>query len=167
MGQPVKDRRSDPRYTWLPADITQATLRPGCVVHVVDLSAGGALVQAARPLRPGARLHFHLVVRRQRFGLLARVLRCAVWALDSRAGVMYRGALQFEERFELTEIATLTGSSDPGASQTDVAPVGMSYRFCLAASTPQESMSETDCARERAGTARGGLVKYALYDNAP
>jgi hypothetical protein len=107
VGQPVRDRRRDPRYIWSPADITQATLRPGCVVHVVDLGAGGALVQAARPLRPGAQLHFHLVVRRQRFSLSARVLRCEVWALDSRVGVTYRGALQFEERLEFGADAIL------------------------------------------------------------
>ena len=95
MGQPLKDRRRDPRYWWSPEDITQATLRPGCVVHVVDLSAGGALVQAATPLRPGARLHFHLVVRRQPFGLI------------------YRGALQFEQRFEMRETATLIMSPVP------------------------------------------------------
>jgi hypothetical protein len=34
-------------------------------------------------------------------------------------------------------------------------------------STPRVSVSETDRARERAGAVRGGLVKYALYDNTP
>jgi hypothetical protein len=121
VGQPVKDRRSDPRYIWSPADITQATLRPGCVVHVVDLGPGGALVQGARPLRPGARLHFHLVVRHQPFALIARVLRCAVWALDSRAGVMYRGALQFEHRLELREDAILFGLPIPVEVDTESA----------------------------------------------
>jgi hypothetical protein len=81
------------------------------VVHVVDLSAGGALVQATRPLRPGARLHFHLVLRHRSFGLVAHVLRCAVWALDSREGITYRGALQFEERCEsFWETGTQIGS---------------------------------------------------------
>lgn len=101
MGQLVKDRRRDPRYAWPREEISQATLRPGCVVSVVDLSACGALVQSSRPLRPGARLHFHLVLRQRRFGLIARVLRCAVWTIDSPEGVAYRGALQFEEPCEL------------------------------------------------------------------
>jgi len=100
VGQLIRDRRSDPRYAWSAEDISQATLRPGCVVHVVDLSAGGALVQGTRPLRPGARLHFHLVLRERSFGLFAHVLRCAVWTLDAREGVTYRGALQFEDRCE-------------------------------------------------------------------
>jgi hypothetical protein len=101
VGQPVKDRRSDPRYGWSPDEITRATLRPGCRVHVVDLSAGGALVQGERPLRPGAHVHFQIVTRLRRFALSARVLRCEVWMLDSSHGVTYRGALQFEERCDL------------------------------------------------------------------
>lgn len=101
MGQLVKDRRNDPRYCWPREEISQATLRPGCVVHVIDLSVSGALVQATRPLRPGASLHFHLVLRDRRFGLIAKVLRCAVWTIDSPEGITYRGALQFEEPCDL------------------------------------------------------------------
>ena len=112
MGQLLRDRRREPRYGWSAEDISQATLRPGCVVRVVDLSAGGALVQANRPLRPGARLHFHLVLRRRSFGLIARVLRCDVSALDSPEGITYRGAIQFEERCELWDAAMLTESGD-------------------------------------------------------
>jgi PilZ domain-containing protein len=115
VGQLIKDRRSDPRYDWSSDDILHATLRPGCVVHIVDLSAGGALVQATRPLRPGARLHFHLVLRHRSFGLVAHVLRCGVWRLDSPEGVTYRGALQFEERCDLfweTESPNRPGAID-------------------------------------------------------
>jgi hypothetical protein len=32
--------------------------------------------------------------------LVARILRCAVWTLDAEAGAIYRGALQFEDRFD-------------------------------------------------------------------
>jgi hypothetical protein len=128
VGQLLKDRRSDPRYDWSSEDISQATLRPGCVVHVVDLSAGGALVQATRPLRPGARLHFHLVLRRRSFGLVAHVLRCAVWTLDSREGVTYRGALQFEERCELFwETGTQIGSEIPAQAVADADEEGIAY----------------------------------------
>ena len=101
MGQPLKDRRRDPRYGWSPDEITRATLRPGCRVNVVDLSAGGALVQAGRPLRPGAHVHFQIVTKLRMLALNARVLRCEVWMLDSSYGVTYRGALQFEERCDL------------------------------------------------------------------
>ncbi len=127
MGQHIKDRRCDPRYDWSPEDVSQATLRPGCVVHVVDLSAGGALVQATRPLRPGARLHFHLVLRHRSFGLVAHVLRCAVWTLDSREGITYRGALQFEERCEFWETGTQIGSDIPVPAVTNADEEGIAY----------------------------------------
>ncbi len=128
MGQHIKDRRGDPRYGWSSEDISQATLRPGCVVQVVDLSAGGALVQATRPLRPGARLHFHLVLRHRSFGLVAHVLRCAVWALDSREGITYRGALQFEERCEsFWETGTQIGSDIPWPTVTEAEEEGIAY----------------------------------------
>lgn len=112
MGQPIKDRRTDLRYGWPPADISHATLRPGYVVHLVDLSAGGALVQTRRALRPGARVHFNLVLRERSFGLSARVLRCVVWTLDWSEGISYRGALQFEERCELLREMATHGGSD-------------------------------------------------------
>jgi hypothetical protein len=112
VGQLLRDRRSDPRYGWSSEDISHATLRPGCIVRVIDLSAGGALVQANRPLRPGARLHFQLVLRQRTFGLIARVLRCDVWALDSPEGITYRGGLQFEERCELFWEGNTLSASD-------------------------------------------------------
>ena len=118
MGQLLKDRRGDPRYGSSPEDVSQATLRPGCIVHVVNLSAGGALVQATRPLRPGARLYFHLVLRDRSFGLVAHVLRCVVWALDARQGISYRGALQFETRCELFR-ETQIGSDIPVMMRAD------------------------------------------------
>jgi PilZ domain-containing protein len=128
VGQLLKDRRGDPRYGSSPEDVSQATLRPGCVVHVVDLSAGGALVQATRPLRPGARLHFQLVLRDRSFALVAHVLRCAVWALDQRDGITYRGALQFETRCELfRETETQIGSGIPAMVGRDDGEQGMGY----------------------------------------
>jgi hypothetical protein len=91
-------------------------------LHETDLSVGGALVQATRPLRPGARLHFQLVLRDHSFGVVAHVLRCAVWALDPQEGITYRGALQFETRCELfRETETQIGSDIP-------APVGRAER---------------------------------------
>src|SRR5204863_4954223 len=93
-----------------------------------DLSAGGAMVQATRPLRPGARLHFHLVLRSRTFRLVAQVLRCTVWTLDSREGITYRGALQFAERCEFgREHETQIGSAIPSLAATNDYESGMSY----------------------------------------
>jgi len=128
VGEHLNDRRGDPRYGWPPEDISQATLRPGCLVHVVDLSAGGALVQATRPLRPGSRLHFHLALRDRTFGLVAQVLRCTVWTLDLRKGLTYRGALQFEQRCEFfREHGSRIGSDIPAPLGTNDSGSGIEY----------------------------------------
>jgi hypothetical protein len=101
VDQPLTDRRRDARFPPPRHDATRATLRPGCPVLLVDFSAGGALVEASRPLRPGARVHLQLVTGVRTFVLTACVLRCAVWSLDPFEGVIYRGALKFEDRSEL------------------------------------------------------------------
>jgi hypothetical protein len=89
---------------------TQAILRPGYAVSLVDLSSGGALIQGPRPLRPGARVHLQLLTGTRRLGIAAHVLRCSVASLDSRQGVQYRGALKFERRCDaLWEASTLDG----------------------------------------------------------
>ena len=120
MDQPLTERRIDARFAVPHGSITRATLRPGCAVHVVDLSAHGALVQAGRPLRPGARVHFQLVTTERTFALVARVLRCAVWTLDAEQGATYRGALQFDERCEFSgEYETRYGSGIPFLSGHD------------------------------------------------
>lgn len=82
---------------------------------LVDVSAGGVLVDVGRPLRPGARVYFQLVTESRTFAIATQVLRCAVSALDPGTGVTYRGALKFEHLCELKwEHATLTGLSVPG-----------------------------------------------------
>jgi hypothetical protein len=102
VDQPLTERRIDTRFILPHTSITRATLRPGCAVHVVDLSARGALVQAGQPLRPGARVHFQLVTTERAFALVGRILRCAVWTLDAERGATYRGALHFDERCEFS-----------------------------------------------------------------
>jgi hypothetical protein len=80
----------------------------------VDLSSGGALVEAERPLRPGARVHVQVVMSPDAFSATARVLRCSVWMLHPSNGVTYRGALQFESRCEpLWERGTRCGADVP------------------------------------------------------
>ena len=125
MGQPVKDRRSDPRFEWASEEITRATLRPGCTVHIIDVSAGGALLQTERPLRPGACVHFQIVTKLRVFSLVAKVLRCEVWMLDSLQGIVYRGALQFEQRCDfLWEAETPRESVVPVAIRPSAGPYG-------------------------------------------
>ena len=92
----------DSRFSPPDPNAARATLRPGCVVSLVDVSRGGALVEGPRPLRPGARVHLQVTTAARTFSIEAQVLRCAVWILDPVDGVRYRGALRFEHRIEWT-----------------------------------------------------------------
>jgi PilZ domain len=110
MAQPLNDRRADTRFGQSVIAGTQAILRPGYAVSLVDLSSGGALIQGPHPLRPGARVHLQLQTGARRLGIAAHVLRCSVASLDSRQGVQYRGALKFDHRCDaLWEASTLDG----------------------------------------------------------
>jgi hypothetical protein len=128
MDQSLIDRRTDVRAEWPIGEPARATLRPGHGVQVLDVSAGGVLVQADRPLRPGARVHFQLATELRAFAILARVLRCAVWTLDPRQGVTYRGALEFDQPCDLhREVQTRPGSAVPTHSTAPGISSGMAY----------------------------------------
>lgn len=100
MDHHVTERREDARFAPPPRVDVRATLRPGCVVVLLDVSARGALVQAARPLRPGARVHLQVLTPSRRCSMVATVLRCMVWSLVGTDGVIYRGALRFDHPVE-------------------------------------------------------------------
>lgn len=73
---------------------TPAVLRPGVTVAVVELSAGGALVESSARVRPGASTELGLDgVDGRRCAVPARVVRCWVTALDP---LRYRCAVTFE-----------------------------------------------------------------------
>ena len=76
--------------------IVRARVRPGHDVSVIDLSAGGALVESSHRLMPDTAIELHL----RRNGADAevvrgRVARCSVWKLSASL-VSYRGAILFE-----------------------------------------------------------------------
>lgn len=122
MAQPLTDRRADTRFGHPVIAGTQAILRPGYAVSLVDLSSGGALIQGPRPFMPGARVHLQLLTGTRRLGIAAHVLRCSVASLDSRQGVQYRGALRFDHRCDaLWEASTLDGYLVP-LEEPPVAP---------------------------------------------
>ncbi len=118
MDRPLVDRRLDERFGQPAIAGAKAILRPGYAVSLVDLSASGALIEGPRQLRPGMRVHVQIVTDTRRFALAAQVVRCAVAALDSGAGVRYRGALRFDERCEaIWEGGTLDGYLFPGGQR--------------------------------------------------
>lgn len=91
-----------------------ARIRPGHQVRVVDVSAGGALLEAARPLRPGADVEVQFEREDRRVRLSATVVRCGVTAIDPERGPTYRAAIAFAHTFEWArEDATLNGHGVP------------------------------------------------------
>jgi hypothetical protein len=75
--------------------ITRARVRPGHEVDLVDVSSGGALIEAAHRLLPGSTIDLQLVIRENQVAVRGRVLRCAVARLRA-ATVFYRGAIGFD-----------------------------------------------------------------------
>lgn len=94
----MNDRRLEARFA--PASAARATLRPGCVVVLVDVSGGGALIEGPRPMRPGSRVHLQVATAARTFSIEAQVMRCTVWIVDPIDGVRYRAALRFDHRVE-------------------------------------------------------------------
>ena len=93
-----RDRHSERRREERAAAIgLRARVRPGYRLIVIDLSACGALVEGGRALRPGSRVDVHLETDARRETVGARVVRCAVTAIDSEIGVTYRAGLAFNE----------------------------------------------------------------------
>ena len=100
MDHALIEQRGAARFALPPRVELRANLRPGCVVLLVNVSAGGAMVQAARPLRPGARVQLRVTTTSRQVAMAATVLRCEVWSLVGTDGVIYRGALRFDQRVE-------------------------------------------------------------------
>lgn len=94
--------------------IVSARVRPGYDVSVIDLSAGGALVESDRRLLPGAAVELHLRSDQRSEIVRGRVVRCAVARLRANA-VCYRGAIAFDHNLLWLVDEAVTGYSVPGA----------------------------------------------------
>jgi hypothetical protein len=94
------DRRSEPRSSGCALRSISARIRGGREITVIDVSASGALIAGARPLRPGARVEMHLTLDKRHVIVAAHVTRCLVAAIDADRGITYHSALAFEGRFD-------------------------------------------------------------------
>ena len=91
-----------------------ARVRPGHRVRVVDVSPGGALFDALRPLRPGASVEVQFEREDVQVWLSGTVLRCGVIAIDPHYGPTYRAAVSFNQTFTWAwEAATHGGYGVP------------------------------------------------------
>jgi hypothetical protein len=114
------DRRREERVA---GSGLSARVRPGYRLVIVDLSCAGALVEAGRPLRPGSHVDLHLETEDRRAMVAARVVRCAVAAIDSESGVTYRAALCFSETCDwVREALTPAGYGIPGEAMATPTP---------------------------------------------
>ncbi len=119
------ERRSSPRRRagecgWLQS----ARVRPGRDVIVLDLSTGGALVEAAVRMMPGASIVLHLIGVGCHHTVRGTVLRCYVAAIDRATGVRYRAALGFEEVFQVADAAHTPHGNAPAPSEARAAVDG-------------------------------------------
>ena len=90
------ERRASDRRRGGECGIRTARLRPGREVEVIDLSAGGALIESTHRLLPGASVDLYLTSdRRQIDPVRGRIVRSAVSLLQA-ALVRYRGAIAFD-----------------------------------------------------------------------
>ena len=75
--------------------IVRARVRPGHAVMVLDVSAGGALVETDHRLLPGASVELQVERENRSASVRGRVVRCAVSRVRP-ASVSYRGAIAFD-----------------------------------------------------------------------
>lgn len=96
-----------------------ARVRLGHRLVVIDVSNSGALVEGPCALRPGSRIEVQLDTEVRGSMVVARVIRCAVSAIDPDAGVTYRSALAFAESCDwVREAVTQTGYHQPGLTSS-------------------------------------------------
>jgi hypothetical protein len=109
MSDRARDRRHMRRHSATEAHgIVAARVRPGHRATLLDVSAGGALIETACRLLPGASVELHVETAQHRTCIRGRVLRCTVVGVDSTL-ICYRGAIRFEDR--LPWLMTDTGNS--------------------------------------------------------
>ena len=86
--------------------IVASRLRPGTPTIILDISAGGALVETEYRLLPGAPVELHMNRSDETTVVRGRVLRSAVARLGPHP-VRYRGAIGFDG--DVTWVATEQG----------------------------------------------------------
>ena len=77
--------------------IVSARVRPGHRAKLIDVSAGGALIETTHRLLPGAAVELHVETRSHRTNVRGRVLRCAV-VIVRPSWICYRGAIGFDRQ---------------------------------------------------------------------
>jgi hypothetical protein len=106
----VERRRARRRQTVPEHGIESARVRRGVRLTVVDVSAGGVLIETSHRLLPGMPLEIHLQRNSGTSTIRGRVLRCGVVRLTA-SSVCYRGAIGFDQFLPWLIEDVETGSS--------------------------------------------------------
>jgi len=75
--------------------IVSACVRPGHRARLIDVSAGGALIETSHRLLPGTSVELQVETGTDRASIRGQVLRCAVVRVRP-TWVCYRGAIAFD-----------------------------------------------------------------------
>jgi hypothetical protein len=75
--------------------IVSTSVRPGHPARLIDVSAGGALIETSHRLLPGTSVELQVDTGTDRTNVRGRVVRCLVVRLRP-TWVCYRGAIAFE-----------------------------------------------------------------------
>ena len=96
MSSSRSDRRGMRRLDALEAHgIVSASVRPGHRARLIDVSAGGALIETSHRLLPGTAVELQVATGTDRASVRGQVLRCAVVRVRP-TWVCYRGAIAFD-----------------------------------------------------------------------
>lgn len=110
------ERRRMRRHRLHEHDITTARIKPGRQASLIDVCAGGALIETAHRLLPGSPIELHLATAERHVAMRGHVLRCTVVRLRASA-VSYRGAIGFDGHLPGVREDDEIGYSVPGAER--------------------------------------------------
>jgi hypothetical protein len=94
-GEPLDRRSARRREAFDEHRIVSACVRPGHRARLIDVSAGGALIETSHRLLPGAPVELQVETGTDRASVRGRVLRSAVVRVRP-TWVCYRGAIAFD-----------------------------------------------------------------------
>jgi hypothetical protein len=121
MSQPMSDRRLTARQRRVDEHGIVATrVSPGHRAMLLDVSAGGALIETNHRLLPGASVELQVDANTRRTSVRGCVLRCAVVRVRPTF-VCYRGAIAFDRH--LPWFADTSGYQVPSVNTRPAQPV--------------------------------------------
>lgn len=114
-------RRARRRRTIHDHGIVSARVRPGREALLLDVSAGGALVETTYRLLPGSPIELHVATNERRASVRGGVLRCEVVGVRA-AGMCYRSAIGFDCLLSWFVNGEADGYGVPGAEGRSARP---------------------------------------------